>query len=68
MTKKKRSKPSNTISGPDVFAEVILLSKKQITEMLVRMIDGASDYNSWDLSDKDAKQTIKLIKHKHRII
>ena len=68
MTNKKRSQPSKTISGHDVFAEVILLSKKQITEMLVRMIDSASDYHGWNLSDKDAKQTIKLIKHKQRVI
>ncbi len=68
MTNKKRSQPSKTISGHDVFAEVILLSKKQITEMLVRMIDTASDYHNWKLSDEDGKRTVKLLKHKQRII
>lgn len=68
MTNKRRTQPKATISGPDIFAEVILLSKKRITEMLVRMIDNASNYHSWKLSDADAERTVKLLKHKQRII
>ncbi len=54
--------------GHDVFAEVAGLSKKLISEMLVRMIESAEDYHNWSLSDEDGARMIKLIKHKQRII
>ena len=48
--------------------EAASLSKKLITEMLVRMIESAGDYHSWSLSDKDGTRLVKLIKHKQRMI
>ncbi|MGB5327407.1 MAG: DUF1631 family protein [Gammaproteobacteria bacterium] len=48
--------------------EITSLSKKLITEMLVRMIESAVDYHSWSLSDQDGARMIKLVKHKQRII
>ena len=59
---------SDSISGEDVFAEITSLSKKMITELLLRMIDSAEDYHSWSLSDQDSTRMIKLVKHKQRII
>ena len=56
------------VSGQDLFAEVTRLSKKRISEMLVRMIESAADYHNWPLSDEDAARVAKLIKHKQRII
>ena len=55
-------------SGQDAYAEVASLSKKLITEMLVRMIESAGDYHSWSLSDEDGARLVKLIKHKQRMI
>jgi len=68
MTDKIHQQPPAPISGEDVFAEVTSLSKKQITEMLVRTIDSASDYHGWSLSEEDAERMVKLIKHKQRVI
>ena len=59
---------ADSISGEDVFVEITSLSKKLITEMLVRMIESAEDYSSWSLSDQDGTRMIKLVKHKQRII
>ena len=56
------------MSGQDVFTEISSLSKKLISEMLVRMIESAEDYHSWSLSDEDGARVIKLIRHKQRII
>ena len=53
--------------GQDVYAEVARVSKKLISEMLVRMIESAEDYHNWNLSDEDGARMIKLIKHKQRI-
>jgi len=68
MTHPAQNQKSDSISGEDVFAEITSLSKKSITEMLVRMIESAEDYHSWSLSDQDGTRMIKLIKHKQRII
>ena len=68
MTRPAQNQKSDSISGEDVFAEITSLSKKLITEMLVRMIGSAEDYHSWSLSDQDGARIIKLIKHKQRII
>jgi hypothetical protein len=68
MTRPAQNHKSDSISGEDVFAEITSLSKKLITEMLLRMIDSAEDYHSWSLSDQDGARMIKLIKHKQRII
>lgn len=68
MTPQAQNQKSDSISGEDVFAEITSLSKKLITEMLVRMIESAEDYHSWSLSDQDGARIIKLVKHKQRII
>ena len=68
MTRPVQNQNPDSISGEDVFAEITSLSKKLITEMLVRMIESAGDYHSWSLSDQDGARMIKLIKHKQRII
>jgi hypothetical protein len=68
MTASAETKKSASISGEDVFAEITSLSKKLITEMLLRMIESAGDYHSWSLSDQDGVRLIKLAKHKQRII
>ena len=68
MTRPVQNQNPDTISGEDVFAEITSLSKKLITEMLVRMIESADDYHSWSLSDQDGVRMIKLVKHKQRII
>ena len=68
MTGSKNNREPDPISGEDVFAEIASLSKKQMTEMLLRMIESAADYHSWSLSDEDGARAIKLIKHKQRII
>ena len=48
--------------------EVSNLSKKWITDILLRMIESAEDYHSWSLSDQDGARVVKLIRHKQRII
>ncbi len=63
----KRQAP-RAVSGPDVYNEAAALSKKLITNMLVRMIESATDYHSWSLSDQDGTRLVKLIRHKQRII
>lgn len=68
MTGSNNNQESTGISGQDVFTEVSSLSKKLISEMLVRMIESAEDYHSWSLSDEDGARVIKLIRHKQRII
>jgi hypothetical protein len=68
MTRPVPNQNPDSISGEDVFAETTSLSKKLITEMLVRMIESAEDYHSWSLSDQDGARMIKLVKHKQRII
>ena len=55
-------------SAQDTYREIAGLSKKLITEMLVRMIESAEDYHSWSLSDEDGSRLVKLIKHKQRMI
>ncbi len=56
------------MSGEEIYAEVARLSKKLITDMLLRMIESAGSYHSWSLSDEDGGRMIKLIRHKQRII
>jgi hypothetical protein len=68
QNQKSDSISADSISGEDVFVEITSLSKKLITEMLVRMIESAEDYSSWSLSDQDGARMIKLVKHKQRII
>ena len=68
MTDKNRQQSPDPVSGQDIYAEVISLSKKRISEMLVRMIESAADYHNWSLSDQDAARVVKLLKHKQRII
>jgi len=68
MTEPKQQKISESVSGQDVFAEVARLSKKLISERLVRMIDSAGDYHKLGLSDADSGRLVKLIRHKQRII
>ena len=68
MTGSNNNQESTRISGQDVYTEVSSLSKKLISEMLVRMIESAGDYHSWSLSDQDGARVIKLIRHKQRII
>ncbi|MCP4390907.1 MAG: hypothetical protein GY802_21605, partial [Gammaproteobacteria bacterium] len=68
MTGSNKNQASDSISGQDVFAEISSLSKKQITDMLQRMIESAEDYHSWSLSDEDGARVVKLIRHKQRII
>ena len=68
MTGPKKHQASASISGRDIFTEVSSLSKKLLTDMLVRMIESAEDYHSWSLSDEDGARVVKLIRHKQRII
>jgi len=68
MTGSNKNHEPDSISGQDVFAEISSLSKKQITDLLLRMIESAADYHSWSLSDEDGARATKLIKHKQRII
>ncbi len=68
MNSSDKRQASRALSGPDVYTEVTTLSKKLITDMLVRMIDSAADYHSWSLSDDDGARLVKLIRHKQRII
>jgi hypothetical protein len=68
MTRPVKNRQAESISGEDVFAEITSLSKKLLTNMLLRMIESAGDYHSWSLSDQDGVRMIKLIKHKQRII
>jgi hypothetical protein len=68
MTNSTQQHSSGPLSGHDVFAEVISLSRKRMTEMLVRMIQSAQDYHNWGLADDDAADLVKLIRHKQRII
>lgn len=55
-------------SGLETYQEVASLSKKLITEMLLRMIESAGDYHSWSLSDEDGASLVKLIQRKQRMI
>jgi hypothetical protein len=68
MTRPVPNQSPESISGEDVYVELTSLSKKLITEMLVRMIESAENYHSWSLSDQDGARMIKLVKHKQRII
>ena len=68
MTRSNQRQGSVSASGDEVFAETASLSKKLITDMLVRMIESAEGYHSWALSDQDGARMVKLIKHKQRII
>jgi hypothetical protein len=68
MTRPVPNQSPESISGEDVYVELTSLSKKLITEMLVRMIESAENYHSWNLSDQDGARMIKLVKHKQRII
>ena len=67
MTDPTSSQKTASTSGQDTFAEVASVSKKLISEMLVRMIESADDYRNWNLSKQDGAQLVKLIKHKQRI-
>lgn len=44
------------------------LSKKMVTDMLLRMIESAADYHGWSLSDQDGARLVKLLRQKQRII
>jgi len=68
MSDSKQQQNTESLIGQDVFAEVARLSKKLISERLVRMIESAADYHDSDLSDEDAARLTKLIRHKQRII
>jgi hypothetical protein len=68
MAVTKPSHHPDSTAGQDVFAEVASVSKKLLSEMLVRMIESAADYHNWDLSDEDSAHITKLLKHKQRII
>ncbi len=68
MTPSDQHPDTDSKSGEDVYAEISSISKKMITEMLVRMIESAEDYRSLTLSDQDGSRMIKLVKHKQRII
>jgi hypothetical protein len=68
MTGPDNHPDSDSMSGQDVFMEVSNLSKKWITDILLRMIESAEDYHSWSLSDQDGARVVKLIRHKQRII
>ena len=68
MTDSTISHQSDSTSGQDAFAEVASVSKKLISDMLVRMIECANDYQDWSLSEEDGARVSKLIKHKQRII
>ncbi len=59
---------TESVSGHEVFIDINSLSKKLISDLLVRMIESAEDYHSWALSDEDGARVVKLIKHKQRII
>jgi hypothetical protein len=67
---KRSDKQQDTVlaSGEDIFADVVSLSKKRITDMLLRMIDSAADYHGWSLSDQDGARVVKLIKRKQSIL
>jgi len=68
MTPSNSHQDSDSISAQDSYTEITRLSKKLITDMLLRMIESAVDYNSWSLSDEDGTRLVKLIKHKQRIL
>jgi len=68
MTDPTSSPKTASTSDQDAFAEVASVSKKLISEMLVRMIESADDYRNWNLSKQDGARLVKLIKHKQRII
>ena len=68
MTNSRQQQNPDSLSGQDVFAEVANISKKLIGERLVRMIDGAGNYQGWTLADEDCARLAKLIQHKQRII
>ena len=68
MSDTESQQKSDPAKGLDVFAEVASVSKKLISEMLVRMIKSSADYNNWSLSDTDGARLRTLIKHKQRII
>jgi len=68
MTDPTSSRKTASTSDQDAFAEVASVSKKLISEMLVRMIESADDYRNWNLSKQDGARLVKLIKHKQRII
>ncbi len=63
----KRQSPA-VKSGKDAFLGVASLGKKMVTDMLLRMIEGAADYHGWSLSDKDGKRVVKLLKQKQRSV
>ena len=63
------NQPSNAaVKGNDAYAETASLAKRLVTQMLIRMIDGAANYSNWSLSDQDGARLAKLIRHKQRII
>ena len=68
MTDPSSSQKTASPSGLDAYAEVANVSKKMISDMLVRMIESADDYSNWSLSKQDSARVVKLIKHKQRII
>ncbi|MCP4769483.1 MAG: DUF1631 domain-containing protein [Gammaproteobacteria bacterium] len=68
MTDSRQQKKSDSVSDQDAFAEVANVSKKLISERLVRMIESAGDYQGWILADEDAARLVRLIRHKQRII
>ncbi|MDH3450024.1 MAG: DUF1631 domain-containing protein, partial [Gammaproteobacteria bacterium] len=68
MTGSNSRQLPDSISGHDIYADVSSLSKKLITELLLRMIESAGNYHGWSLSDQDGARVVKLITHKQRII
>ena len=68
MTDSTTPQKAASTLGHDAFTDVANLSKKLISEMLVRMIESAADYHGWSLPKQDGARLVKLIKHKQRII
>ena len=58
MTGPDKRLDSDSMSGQDIFMEVSNLSKKWITDILLRMIESAEDYHSWSLSDQDGARVV----------
>ncbi len=68
MTGSNNNTDDDSVSGHEVFIDINSLSKKLLSDLLLRMIESAEDYHSWSLSDEDGARVIKLIRHKQRII
>ncbi len=68
MNRSDKREKSDQKPGAELFADITSLSKRLVTDLLVRMIESAENYHSWSLSDEDGTRVVKLIRHKQRII